>query len=319
MIKPLVSVIIPTFNNAQYVGHAIKSALNQTFQDFEIIVIDDGSTDQTDNAIKEFAEYITYIKQKNQGPAAARNAGIRIARGKYIVFLDSDDEFLPEKLSSQQKYLESNPNIDLVYSNGYRFRKNPDGSESLIELQKTNEIFVPKKENEKFVDRLTVKNIFPIHAAMIKSKCIHQIGGFDETLSACEDWDLWYRIAEKFSIGFLHCFTIKYRDTENSNSTDMRRNFKSVETVMQKIMNSVSFHTAPKSVVSNYYFNRGINCLNLKDANRAKDFFKKSYTSNPWRGKSLISFLSTILLGDRALNLFMIKRKIFGSHGRKQF
>ena len=103
--NPTVSIIIPTYNRAHLIGRAIQSVLNQTYQNFEIIVVDDGSTDNTEEMIKEFQKHdkrIKYIRhEKNRGGAAARNTGIKVARGEYIAFQDSDDEWLPEKLEKQ--------------------------------------------------------------------------------------------------------------------------------------------------------------------------------------------------------------------------
>ena len=108
---PKVSVIIPTYNRAHLVGRAIRSVLNQTYQDFEIIVVDDGSTDNTEEVVKSFNDpRIRYIRhEKNRGGSAACNTGIRAARGEYIAFQDSDDEWLPEKLEKQMQVFENTP------------------------------------------------------------------------------------------------------------------------------------------------------------------------------------------------------------------
>ncbi len=319
MTNPQVSVIIPTYNNAQYLSQAIKSILNQTYQASEIIVIDDGSTDETTEVVQSFNKNIQYIRQENKGPASARNTGLKIAKGKYVVFLDADDELLPDKLSFQINFLEENPSIDLVYSNGYRFREDKEGNQIIVSLQKTNEIFIPEKENENYINRLIVKNIFPIHAAMTKITCINEVGGFDESLTACEDWDLWFRISEKCSFQYMNEYLFKYRDSENSNSADTRRNSNEVESVMAKIMNSKSFQDAPKKVISEFFYNRAINCLNLKESEDAIIYFSKAYSLNPLGFNSLISLISTKLLGNDAIKLFMLKRKLFGSRGRRRF
>ena len=119
--KPTVSVIIPTYNRAKLLPRAIKSVLNQTFKDFEVIIVDDGSTDNTEEVINEFQKHnkrIKYIRhEKNKGAAAARNTGIKIAQGEYIAFQDSDDEWLPNKLEKQMEIFESAPaEIGVVYT-----------------------------------------------------------------------------------------------------------------------------------------------------------------------------------------------------------
>jgi glycosyltransferase involved in cell wall biosynthesis len=115
-----VSVIILAYNNAQYLGEAIESVFNQTYQDFEIIVVNDGSIDQTHQVAEKYKNKIRYIEQVNRGPSAARNLGINLARGFYLTFMDTDDLFLPDKLMVQVDYLQKHPDIDLVYSHAYR-------------------------------------------------------------------------------------------------------------------------------------------------------------------------------------------------------
>jgi len=126
--NPTVSVIISTYNRAHLIGRAIQSVLNQTYQDFEVIVVDDGSTDNTEEIVKSFNDpRIRYIRhEKNKGAAAARNTGIKAARGKYIAFQDSDDEWLPEKLEKQMKVFENAPpEAGVVYTDMQRI--NEDG------------------------------------------------------------------------------------------------------------------------------------------------------------------------------------------------
>ena len=114
---PKVSVIIPTYNRSKYVTKAIDSVLAQTYRDFEIIVVDDGSTDNTKEVLKPYTDRIKYLYQENTGVSAARNAGIRAAGGQWIAFLDSDDEWLPEKLSIQMDYLSRHNEIVAFITN----------------------------------------------------------------------------------------------------------------------------------------------------------------------------------------------------------
>lgn len=318
MTDPLVSIIIPTFNNAEFITQAIESVLNQTYQGFEIIVIDDGSTDQTENILSKFGDRITYIKQNNRGPSSARNAGIKKSSGKYIAFLDSDDLFLPNKLSIQINFLVKHPEIDLVYSNGFRFRLDEYGNEVSRKLSETGELIKGDINNSNFQYKLMEKNIFPVHASLVKRECLEIIGGFDETLTACEDWDLWYRIAEKYNIAYLDEFLIKYRDINDSNSSDFIRNFQEVDRVMEKISKTPTFLNSPKKVKSGYYFHRGINMLNLKESEFAKNYFFQSYSYNRTNIKSLVGFLLIFFFGNNTIKLISIKRKFLGTRGRKQ-
>jgi len=186
--KPKVSVIIPTYNRAELLPRAIKSVLEQTYQDFEIIVVDDGSTDNTEEVIKEFQEQdkrIKYIKHdKNKGGSAARNTGIKAAKGKYVAFLDSDDEWLQNKLECEVKILNNNKNC-IICSTGYTFINERTGKI----ISKT--IF--KNQWVSYKDVLRGKCLTTNDFTVIRKAAI-DIGGFDEKLPARQDWDFWIRI-----------------------------------------------------------------------------------------------------------------------------
>ena len=191
--RPLISVIIPTFNRAQTIQHAIDSVLVQTFSDFELIVVDDGSTDDTSIVINKLYPTIRYYRQDNAGPAAARNAGIRLARGRYIAFLDSDDQWLKTKLEEQ---------INV-------FRENPD-----IKICHTEEIWIrrgvrvnPKKIHRKYGGWIYQKCL-PLCVISPSSVMIHRdvfddVGYFDESMIVCEDYDLWLRVCSKYPVAFI--------------------------------------------------------------------------------------------------------------------
>jgi len=186
---PKVSVIIPTYNRAHLVGRAIRSVLNQTYQDFEIIVVDDHSTDNTEEVVKSFNDpRIRYIRhEKNRGGSAARNTGIRAARGEYIAFLDDDDYWLPTKVEKQISLFEQAPaDVGMVYS-GFAL-VNPSCSR-IYGLHK------PRCRG-----RLSAKEIFSwittTSTMMVRKDFLIQIGGFDERLSVFEDPDLRIRLAQ---------------------------------------------------------------------------------------------------------------------------
>ncbi len=183
-LNPWVSVIIPTYNRCWILKEAIDSVLSQKFTNFEVIVVDDGSTDATNALLSTYGEQITTICQKNKGVSAARNVGISQARGSYIAFLDSDDMWLPEKLSCQHDFFQSHP-------------------EALI--CQTDEIWIrngvrvnPKNRHKKpsgmiFESSLQLCLVSP-SAVMIKKNLFDVVGLFNESFPACEDYDLWLRI-----------------------------------------------------------------------------------------------------------------------------
>ena len=192
MQTPLVSVIIPTFNRAEVVSRAVNSVLNQTFKDFECIVVDDGSTDETDSVLLGFADRIKVVKTENRGVSAARNTGAKLAAGKYIAFLDSDDEWKPQKLQKQFDFMQK----------------------SASRISQTDETWV---RNGKFVNKsakyirpsgnifyncLEVCAVTP-SSVMMERGLFFEYGGFDENFPVCEDYDLWLRMSLKERFGLV--------------------------------------------------------------------------------------------------------------------
>ena len=189
-LKPWVSVIIPTYNRRWILKEAIDSVLSQNFSDFEVIVVDDGSLDETDELLSAYGDQITTIYQKNKGVSAARNVGISNARGDYIALLDSDDFWLAEKLSCQYDFFQTHP-------------------EALI--CQTDEIWIrngtrvnPKKRHKKpsgmiFESSLRLCLVSP-SAVTIKKSLFNAVGLFNESYPACEDYDLWLRIGLQYPI-----------------------------------------------------------------------------------------------------------------------
>lgn len=195
---PLVSVIIPTFNRRELVQKTIESVLSQTYPACEVIVIDDGSTDGTERALAtRFGSQIRYSWQENRGESVARNAGIIVARGEYIALLDSDDLWLPNKLSKQVQLIESLPHICMVGcqawlmdSHGKRIEVDPIGAElqradySLESLLWSNEVGGGS-------------------IGLIRRSALEQIGGFDPDIRFGEDWDLWLRLRARWDFAFV--------------------------------------------------------------------------------------------------------------------
>jgi len=217
-INITVSVIIPAYNAAQFIDEALESALKQTFQEFEIIVIDDGSKDRTKEIvqcyIQKFPDKIKYFYQQNGGVGKARNNGIREAQGEYIAFLDADDQWFPEKLELQMTYFEKNPNIDFLYSNAVIVDENSND---------LNRLYVKKHEFkisfERMLRSLIHRDFIPVSSIMTKRAVLKELGGYDETLKFSENYHLILRIAEKFKMGSQCEITMKYRVSPNNQSS----------------------------------------------------------------------------------------------------
>ncbi|NIA23803.1 MAG: glycosyltransferase [Proteobacteria bacterium] len=190
---PKVSVIIPTYNSAQYIAEAIESVLNQTYKNIEIIVVDDGSTDHTKEKLKYFInnKQILYLYQQNRGASSARNVGIQKARSKYIGFLDADDKFQPQMIEYCLRELINNNNdlvsvdIYLTYLSGEK--------EINREIQSYD--WIEREPQELFLKFLEVGAIGGPHKALFKKDVFDKVGLFDTSLPVYEDLDMWIRIA----------------------------------------------------------------------------------------------------------------------------
>ncbi len=190
---PYFSIIIPVYNRYLPVKNAIESVLGQTFSDFELIVVDDGSTDGTPDIADEYRGRIRYERREHSGVSAARNAGAAISSSPWIAFLDSDDRWLPEKLARQARYISERPAVVIHQTDEQWIRKGRRVNPKLRHL---------KREGDIFVDSLDLCLISP-SATAISRECFDRYGPFDEDLPACEDYDLWLRITACEWVGFI--------------------------------------------------------------------------------------------------------------------
>jgi len=191
--SPLVSVIIPTFNRASVIGRAVENALHQTYRNVEVIVVDDGSTDDTEAQLQAFGDRVTFIRQENRGPSAARNRGIRQAKGEIVAFLDSDDLWLPNKLERQVALMERvGERVPCCLCNAtLRHEGGEERSFSVSLLHSTYEEGVWLNPAEVLASRFVFFN----QAVAVRRWALTKAGGFDESLRHLEDWDLALRLA----------------------------------------------------------------------------------------------------------------------------
>ena len=233
MSTPLVSVIIPTYNRAALVTRAIESVLQQTFSSHEVIVVDDASTDETAQMLSSrYGSKIVYIKKDiNQGLAAARNTGIRAATGTLVAFLDDDDEWLPDKLALQVPLISPDAAAGLVYC-GYT-QVAEDGS--IIRHIR------PEKKGFILSDLLEDNYITgSASAVLIKREVLDKAGYFDETLTACEDWDLWIRIARQCPIDYADHILVIYKIHADNMHKDLFKMEQNTARVLDKHRSSMN-------------------------------------------------------------------------------
>ncbi len=191
--SPSVTVVITTHNRARLVVEAVESVLAQTVTDFELIVIDDGSTDDTALLLDPYKDRLSYHRQENSGPSSARNRGIEIAGGSLIAFLDSDDLWHPEKLLRQVDYLQLHPEFPLCYTDEIWIRGG----------RRVNQGKRHRKYGGWIFDKILPLCLISPSSVLLRRSLFDDVGMFDESLPACEDYDLWIRIACRYPVGFI--------------------------------------------------------------------------------------------------------------------
>jgi glycosyltransferase involved in cell wall biosynthesis len=196
----IVSVIIPAYNRAGMIGEAIESVLSQDyFQDgdrkknSELLVIDDGSKDRTQEIVRSFGSRVNYIRQEHSGVSSARNLGLKSCRGSHVAFLDSDDIWLKDKLRIQMGFMKAFPSAAVCYTDEIWIRNG----------RRVN----PKKKHQKFsgriFDKVLALCLLSLSSALFRRKVFDEIGVFDEDLPACEDYDLGIRLAHRYDVHFI--------------------------------------------------------------------------------------------------------------------
>jgi glycosyltransferase involved in cell wall biosynthesis len=224
MSTPTVSVIIPTYNCEAYIRETIDSILDQTFQEFELIVVDDGSTDGTQGIVESYGAQVRLVRQSNAGVCVARNRGIREARGKYICLMDHDDFWFPDKLATQARLLEGSPETGVVFSEFTLWHPDPSGHFP-APLS-----FAPPPDSEQIDPEYSgwIYHQFLLDCwmltstAMFRADVFKKCGTFDESLPYSEDWELWLRISREYPFLKLSRSTTLYRQHPNQGNRLVR-------------------------------------------------------------------------------------------------
>lgn len=213
---PSVSVVIATYNRARFLPQTIESILQQRFQDFELIVVDDGSTDGTQQVLKSYGDRIQYFYQENSGPSAARNLGIRHARGRWISIQDSDDLSTPDHLEILFGFAAKHPECGMVFANGAYLGGPEHNRDTIIPLNKSHRL---AQNGVRLVD-LFDKSIVRLQAALIPKQSLEAIGGHDESLRVCMDLDLAFRLFMRYPVVYLDKVVFLYRKHEGNIGRD---------------------------------------------------------------------------------------------------
>jgi len=294
---PKVSIVIPTYNRAWLLRKAISSVLNQTYQDFEIIVVDDASTDNTIDVISALnSKRIKYIRHEyNKGEAEARNTGILNTNGQYIAFLDDDDEWLPKKLELQVKKIENSPQkTGLIYTSiiRYYYKEN-----KLI--KKHQSITLHKGETYHILMKQNI--IGTPSCVLIRRKCIEKIGLFDNTISYGLDYDYWIRISKHFDIEYLTEPLVKYRIHENRHSNNIELRAQGARDLAKKYGKQIIANNYWRSI----YFPLGIELCNKGEMIEGAKALLRSIRHYPTRKISYYYFAMS-LFGFRNFKRAMV-------------
>ncbi len=282
---PMVSVIIPTHNRADFLTEAIDSVLAQTWRDFEILVVDDGSTDGTRDVIGEYGDRIRYFHKPHRGPSSARNLGASKAHGNFLAFLDSDDIWEPDKLDIQMNFALSHPDIKLISCGGYVLG-NPRRRKSEIGRDLSGDLFL----------NLYQRSFINTSGVVLTRDSFLQVGRFDETIRTAEDYDLWLRVAREFPMAHLDAPLVGIRKHSvklSKNKLELRKNGIRV----------LQTHFDPERIPQRIYRRRladlylylGRGYLKLRDFPAARDSFRHSLGLTPFRFRSIRYYLKGLL------------------------
>ena len=292
--RPLVSVITPTFNRADFVGECIESVLGQTYPNLEHLLVDDGSTDNTQEIVERYLpdQRLRFARQANSGQATARNMGLGMARGEYICFLDSDNVWKLDKIERQLKLMQQHPAVDVIYGN----QEVIDEDGNILPMPEHKRM---KRYSGRITDKLLLDNFVSFNTAMIRRRCFDKVKGFDQSVRAGDDYDLWLRFSAHFE--FLHVPEIfgQYRVMKNQISTDKERRFNSNKAMLERFIAAhpeLVDEAQQRFVWSRFHVRRG---RTRASAGRKADAFNdyltalrlKPFSAAPWRALARLTIL----------------------------
>ncbi len=281
-MNKLVSVIIPTHNFAEYISESIDSVLAQTYRGFEIIIVDDGSTDNTKEVVEKWgqSDKVRYFYQENKGPGAARNRGIKESKGDYIAFLDADDLWLPEKLKKQMDKFNQSPELGFIHTDYVLFNENGTMQNRKFGIKSKKNLsghIFPYLLRECFVRTSTV---------MLRKECFEKIGFFEEAYLS-EDYDFLLRLSKEYQAGYVDETMAKCREHIKQAHLNIEKTYESVENVINKTLkrfpeleNDREIRTSLNYRKAKTRFELGYNLFCQNKLKQAREKFVESIKSN---------------------------------------
>ncbi len=286
--RPAISIVIPTFNRAALLGEAIESLLAQERKADEIIVVDDGSTDDTPQVLSRFGSAITAITQSNQGRSAARNVGLRAAQGDLITFLDSDDSLPPESIARRARVLESQPEIGVVYSDVLLV--NQEGERITL----FSKAYPVTKPSGRIFSELAQRNFIVLSSVMFRRLPPGEMCYFDEDLDTSEDHDFWLRLSDKVQFQYIDEALVHYRLPESTEfspkywglpgEAHMTHHLeaKAAELkVQRRVFSMQAFARLTPREKARVYCSHGVKQAMARNMRAARQFFLKAIKASP--------------------------------------
>jgi len=288
---PLVSIIIPSYNGEKFIAKAIKSVLLQTYKNWELIIIIDGSNDGSEKIISNFKDKrIKYFKIEHSGSSKTRNTGINKSKGNYIAFLDQDDVWLPEKLSIQMEYIDRfGSDIGLIYCSNYKLE---DGRIIIGKRKSIKEEYIIRDYNYHGV-------ILP-SSALLRRETFNDAGLFDEKLELRVDHDLWIRISRRYKFLYLRKPLFIYVMHPEQIHRNKKLAIKSREIILNKYRNSLE---EMRGNYNNWYFKNGHELCELGEIKQGRDYLKKAIKTTRFPIKPIFTYMLTFF-GSRVYRLF---------------
>ena len=283
------SVILPCYNGARWIDKAIRSILSQTYKNFELVIVDDGSTDNSKKIISKYLydPRIRYISQKNKGFSAALNKGIKESSGYLIGFIGQDDLWVPNKLELQEKFFVKHETIDLVHSNYHLVDQ--EGQITRIVRKKVPD-FSSRKE---VIEWLFLITNIAFETVLVKRKCFEEVGLFDERMVGYSDHDMWLRVAGCFNIDYMDLFLVKKREHTLQLSKVRRENMIKDEFLLTK--KNVDRYPFLKKFelrkIAPLYYEWGLEMLQKGNNKAARLKLLKAIRCNPWSLKATAAFM----------------------------
>jgi len=302
-----VSVVIPAYNKAELTIKTVESVLNQTYKNIEIIVVDDGSTDDTKSRLDPYADRIKYVFKKNGGACSARNLGIKLASGEYVGLLDCDDLYTTKKIELCVDYLEKHSDCGFVHTAAYFIDENDTILRFFSHYQSRHTGWIAK--------RLLQRNFICNSTIVARKLCFEKAGYFDETIFTPADWDMWLRLAENYKAGYINLPLTKYR-ISGSYILDHIEQYKTEELmVLEKAFkrSQALSLTFKNRAISNVHRRCAISYLLISKFEQARNEFIQSIHKNKFNLTSIILYIY-FTIAKRHLS-FVIKNKVFYNFG----